>query len=361
MPNAHTTHQPRVALVLGGGGLKGFAHLGVLRALEERELRPSLYAGTSIGALIAAAYVTGASLADLTSRAQHLKRRDLFRINHVGMLLERMRSPSIYLEEPLRTLTQSVVPHVRFDDLGTTLLVNTVDVERGTQVVWGLPGHRDVYVDDAVYASCALPGFFPPGRVDGRVCFDGGVIDNMPVSVVAPHADAIIAVDVGNNDVSHDESVAASGFASIYMRAATVMMHALQGAPLSTWSGPPMVLVRPRVSHLGWFEFDRADLLIEAGYRATVEALESFDGCLRATGGVFPRRMLQLAVDQSRCNGCGLCVAHAPDLMALDRHGKAYVRRPVVDWSPADGEFVRHCPTGAIDVRRLEPPLEAAS
>lgn len=361
MPNATSPHQPRVALVLGGGGLKGFAHLGVLRALAERDIRPSLFAGTSIGALIAAAHVTGTSIGELTERARALKRRDLFRINHVGMLLERMRSPSIYLEEPLRTLTGSVVPHVRFDDLATTLYVNTVDVERGTQVVWGLPGHRDVYVDDAVYASCALPGFFPPGRVDGRVCIDGGTIDNLPVSVVAPHVDAIIAVDVGNSDVLHDRSVAAAGFASIYMRAATVMMHALQTAPLTSWSGPPMILIRPRVGEFGWFQFDATDELIESGYRATLEAMESLDGCLRATGGVFPRRMLQLAVDSASCNGCGLCVAHAPDLMGLDRHGKAFVRRSLVDWSPADGEFVRHCPTGAIHARRLDPPLEAAS
>jgi NTE family protein len=69
---------------------------------------------------------------------------------------------------------------------------------------------------------------------------------------------------------------------------------------------------------------------------------------------------MQVAVDQAKCNGCGLCVAGAPDLMALDLQGKAHPRRPVVDWSPADGEFVRHCPTGAIHVQRILP-LEAAS
>ncbi len=111
-----------------------------------------------------------------------LRRRDLFRINHFGMLMERMRSPSIYLEEPLRDLTHAVVPEGTFANLPGRLLVNTVDIERGMQVIWGLPGLQNVSVRDAVYASCALPGYFPPGRVGDRLCVDGGVVDNLPVA-----------------------------------------------------------------------------------------------------------------------------------------------------------------------------------
>ena len=95
---------PRIAVVLGGGGLKGFAHIGALRALEEAGIRPTLFAGTSIGALIASAHVGGMPLDTMAQRANALKRRDVFRINHVGMLLERMRSRSMYMEEPLRAL-----------------------------------------------------------------------------------------------------------------------------------------------------------------------------------------------------------------------------------------------------------------
>ena len=131
MPNALTQPNTRIALVLGGGGLKGFAHIGVLRALQEHGIQPALFAGTSIGALIAAAHVTGTSVDELSERAISLRKRDVFRINHVGMLLERMRSPAIYLEEPMRTLTRSVVPHVRFDDIGTTLLALAAAVSHG--------------------------------------------------------------------------------------------------------------------------------------------------------------------------------------------------------------------------------------
>src|SRR3954462_223478 len=214
----------RVALVLGGGGMKGFAHIGVLRALEEHRIKPSVYAGTSIGALIAAAAVGRMPVEEMARRAESLRRRDLFRINHFGMLLERMRSPSIYLEEPLRDLCRSIVPPQRFTELGTPLLVNTVDVSRGTQVIWGLPGLRDVSVQDAVYASCALPGYFPPGEVADRLCVDGGVIDNLPTGIAALDADLVIAVDVGSAELAPITDGASIGFANIYMRAATTMM-----------------------------------------------------------------------------------------------------------------------------------------
>lgn len=358
----HRTLRPRrIALVLGGGGLKGFAHIGVLRALEERGIEPALYAGASIGALLGAAHLCGMTVNEMADRALALKRRDLFRINHIGMLLERMRSSSIYTEEPLRALCQHALPRIRFDDLPKPLLVSTVDVERGTQTIWGLPGLRDVYVDEAVYASCSLPGFFPPGRVDGRVCIDGGTMDNLPVSFAARDADAVIAVDVGTSDLGLQENIAGEGFASIYMRAATIMMHALQSHSLKSWSGPPMILIRPRVSHIGWFSFAHTQELIDAGYRAAIEALDDLEICLQAKGGIFPRRVVNVSVDRARCTGCGMCVAIAPGQMRLDAEGKAFADPEVAQWTPADGEFVRQCPTQAISTRRITPVMEQAS
>ena len=209
----------RIALVLGGGGIKGFAHIGVLKALEERGIRPALYAGTSIGSMVAAAAVCGITPDELARRAEVLRRKDLFRINHMGMLMDRMKSRSIYLEGPLRELTASVVPEGTFERVKTPLLVNTVDAERGTQVVWGLPGLRSVSMRDAVYASCSLPGFFPPGNVGGRVCVDGGVIDNLPAAVASLGMDMVIAVDVGSSDMVGLPGVAQLGFAALYMRA----------------------------------------------------------------------------------------------------------------------------------------------
>src|SRR5947199_5117469 len=236
----------KIARVLGGGGLKGFAHIGVFRALQEIGIVPTVVAGTSIGALIGAAYARGMPVDEMADRARALKRRDLFRLNRMGMLLERQHSPAIYLEEPLRNVVKSVATEERFDQLKRTLLVNTVDIRRGSQVVWGLPGLRHVSVADAVYASCALPGFYPPGHIDNRLCVDGGVIDNLPVTVASRGMDAVIAVDTGSTDLEPEDDIATAGFASIYMRAATTMMHALQLAPFSTWTHPQMILIRPK-------------------------------------------------------------------------------------------------------------------
>jgi NTE family protein len=343
----------RVALVLGGGGLKGFAHIGVLRALEERGIVPDVYAGTSIGALIAAAYLGGTPVDELQSRAEALRKRDLFRINHFGMLLERMRSPSIYLEEPLRALCAGAIPDVTFAALPKRLLVNTVDLDQGARVVWGLPGLEDFSVRDAVYASCALPGFFPPGRIGERTCIDGGVVDNLPVSVASQFADMVIAVDVGSSDQSRTDA-ASTGFAGIYMRAATMMMHALQQFPLEHWHGPPMVLIRPRVDDAAWLSFTDTAANIAEGYRSASRALERFESYWDHPNCVYPRRRVQIDVNRDLCTGCGTCVSLAPSIMAMDGSGKAFARTHVVDWSPAEGGFVHECPTGAISAVNID-------
>jgi len=347
----------KTALVLGGGGLKGFAHIGVVRALEERGIKPSVYAGTSIGSMIAAAHVSGMSVGEMADRALSLRRRDLFRINHMGMLLERMHSASLYLEAPLRVLCEGVSPPGTFEDLRTPLLVNTVDVASGTRVVWGLPGLKDVPVVDAVYASCALPGFFPPGVVGGRSCIDGGTVDNLPAAIAALGMDAVIAVDVGTSELARQDDIATQGFATIYMRAATIMMHALQEQELTEWKGPPMLLVRPPVSHHHWFSFTNTAQLIDAGYKAASHALDQLGDSLRRGKGIYPRSMVKLSVDPEKCIGCGICVALAPEVMEMRRDGKAHATRAALQWSPADGDFVQECPTEAITVRSLDGTL----
>jgi NTE family protein len=209
-------------------------------------------------------------------------------------------------------------------------------------------------VSDAVYASCALPGFFPPGLVDGRLCIDGGTVDNLPAQIAATDADAIIAVDVGSTDLTHADDILSQGFAAIYMRAATAMMHALQLFPLSRWTQPPMLLIRPRVGHVGWLSFSHTDELIAEGYRAAREALAHWDEVVTATNGVYPRRVVRVQVDRKLCIGCGVCPALAPTTMALDETGLAYPLAERFHWSPADGDFIAQCPTGALSAVTLE-------
>jgi len=342
----------RIALVLGGGGMKGFAHIGVFQALAARGIRPTLVAGTSIGSLLGAAYVGGETAEELARRAIAMRRRDLFRLDHLGMIKDRMAAPSIYLEAPLRGLVESVVPRGTFDDLKAPLFVNTVDLERATQVVFGTPGLKDVNIQDAVYASCALPGFFPPGKVGARICVDGGVVDNLPVKTAALWADLIIAVDVGNSEMLPLKDPHSRGFANIYMRSASTMMHALQQYPLESWDGPPMILIRPRCD-ADWLSFGHTERTIAEGRHAAEEALNGFEAYLEQESGIYPRRHVQLEVSRERCIGCGMCAAMAPSIMGLDSAGKAFARTHIVEWSPADGDFVGACPTNAILARTL--------
>ena len=334
--------------------MKGFAHIGVLRALEERGISPDIYAGTSIGAMLAASYMSGMPVAEMETRAMALRRKDLFRVNHFGMLLDRMQSPSIYLEEPLRELCSAAIPEGDFTSLAKPLFVNTVDVDRGARVVWGLPGLQHASVRDAVYASCALPGFFPPGRVGDRLCIDGGVVDNLPVSIASHYADIIIAVDVGSSDISQRTQANQPGFATTYMRAATMMMHALQQFPLERWHGPPMVLIRPHVDDANWLSFANTEVNIAEGYRSAISALERFDSYFDNPGCVFPRRRVQIDVDPLKCTGCATCVALAPSVMDLNAERKAFARSHIVEWSPADGGFVHECPTQAITATNVD-------
>ncbi len=338
----------RVSLVLGGGGLKGFAHIGVLRALEERGVRPSLVAGTSIGALIAAAYAGGMSIAEMERRALALSKHDLFRIDHLHMVTKRMLSPSLYLAGPLEELVKEIVPPTTFRRLETPLLVNTVDLERGAQVIWGLPGLQDVPVADAVYASCALPGFFPPRVIRGRTCVDGGVMENLPLSISTQGVDAVIGVDVGSTSIAQSRRIKEKGFAAIFMRSAQTMMHALQTLQITDWSGPPLLLVQPEVGRVAMFSFNHTAALIESGYQAACTALDEVGDSLSSTGGVYPVRTVELSVDRAACIGCRLCASLAPNVMAMDDAGRAVVIDQRVTWSRADGAFVHQCPTGAI-------------
>jgi len=170
--------------------------------------------------------------------------------------------------------------------------------------------------------------------------------------------DAVIAVDTGSTDLEPENDIASAGFASIYMRAATTMMHALQLAPFSTWTRPPMILIRPKVSHIGWFSFTHTDELLEAGYQAAMDACKHYEECIAWGIGVFPRRPMQISVDRQKCIGCTLCTSLAPETMAMDASQKAYPLTPVVEWSPADGDFVHHCPTLAIEATRLDVTAE---
>src|SRR5436190_7652957 len=162
----------RFTLVLGGGGMKGLAHIGVLQALTERGLPPTHIVGSSVGALVGAAWSAGKSVAELREVALSLRRKDVFVVAHADMAFKRMRSPALFRREPLEHLIARTVGDLTFPQLDPPDIVDTVDLNSGMQVFWGLPGLDDIRVADAVFASCALPGYFPPHEIGGRFYVD---------------------------------------------------------------------------------------------------------------------------------------------------------------------------------------------
>ena len=339
-------------LVLSGGGLKGLAHIGVLRALEERGLVPSVVVGSSIGSLIGAAWAAGVPLRQMEERARGVRRRDIFQVAHADVALRRLMAPALYRREPLEFLVKSLIGDITFRDLSRRLLVNTVDLHSGIQVMWGLPGLLDAKVADAVVASCALPGIFPPRSINGRAYVDGAVVENLPVRLAASLGSGpIVAVNVAATSIvrsSHETE----GFAATYIRGLEIVMQTQIEAQLREWQGPPLILVQPRVEHISMFAFDRNEELLEAGYRATAQTLEGMGGRLDTVPrGMHPTRKLRVLVDDERCVGCGACVVQAPKVFRLDARGKAEVHSPVQTWSPIDGAYVLNCPTYAISVR----------
>ncbi len=261
-------------LVLSGGGLKGLAHIGVFKALEARGLTPSLVVGSSMGALIGGAWASGMSVAEMEARALLVRRRHVFQVAHVDMALKRMLAPAVYRPEPMDQLIGSLVGHRGFADLVHPLLINTVDLHSGRQVSWGLPGFRDAKVADAIFASCALPGIFPPREINGHWYVDGAVIENLPVRVAAAAGTGpILAINVAATSVARS-AAETQGFAATYIRGLEIVMQTQIESLLRNWDGPPITLVEPAVAHVGMFSFTQTRELIDEGCRATREALE---------------------------------------------------------------------------------------
>jgi NTE family protein len=264
-------------LVLSGGGLKGLAHIGVLKALEERGMRPSLIVGSSMGSMVAGAWAAGMPLDEMETRALAVRRRDVFRVAHVDMALKRMHAPALYRREPFDALLQTLVGDRTFHDLHYPLLVNTVDLLTGQQVSWGLPGRRTARVADAIFASCALPGVFPPREIQGHYYVDGAVVENLPVRVAATAGTgSIIAINVAATSLPRTLEET-DGFAATYVRGLEIVMQTQIEGLLRDWSGPPITLIEPRVAHVGMFSFTQTQELIDEGYRATAEALDLAD------------------------------------------------------------------------------------
>src|SRR6266702_4688931 len=246
----HVNNQTQFTLVLGGGGMKGVAHVGVLQALTERGLVPSQIVGSSVGALVGAAWSAGKSIAELREIAVGLVRKDIFAVAHADMAFKRMRSPALFRREPLDALLHRLVGDVSFEQLQRPLIVNTVDINSGMQVFWGQEGLEDVRVADAVFASCALPGYLPPREIRGRYYVDGATVDNLPAATARTlDVDVVVTVDVSASNAFRADTQE-EGFAAVFSRATEIAMQAALELRLERWTTPSIYFMHPRVEHI---------------------------------------------------------------------------------------------------------------
>lgn len=178
---------PRIALALGGGGTRGFAHIGVIKALEAQGIVPDVIVGTSAGSVVGALYAAGYSGFQLQELAIPLQR------DSIVSLLPTRRG---FLDcERLRRYVNERVEQRPLEKLARTFAVVATDLESGQPIVF-----RTGETGLAVCASSAVPAVFVPVRISGRDYVDGGLVSPVPVSIARQSlgADFVIAVDISN-------------------------------------------------------------------------------------------------------------------------------------------------------------------
>lgn len=272
----------RVVAVFSGGGAKALAHAGAFWALQQANLVPYKIVATSMGAVVAAALASGLTFDEVRRRSLGLSRKDVAPFNPVA-LLKGMFAPALIPASALRRTIERLVPAKRFEHLKIPLTVTATDLDSGELVLFNgaqrtAPG---VQLHDALYASCALPLYFPPLELDGRRFADGGLRAVLPLDVArAIPADLVVAVNVGPGfDEQYPQSSAVSRFPPPLIRAhgeaIRIMMAAQAERAVADWpkDAPRLVYVRAVAEREATFAVDRLEYYVEAGYQATKKAI----------------------------------------------------------------------------------------
>jgi len=177
-----TSHYP-LGLVLSGGGARGFAHLGVARALYEKGLKPDIISGVSAGSIVGAYLAAGfrpESAYDL------LKDQNIMKISKISLPKD-----GLLKMDGLKKTLENHIPYRKIEDLPIPLVVGVCNLNRAR-----MEYHRTGPLSDLVLASSSIPVLFSPVRIKGSVYVDGGVLDNLPVKPVRKLCEKIIAVNI---------------------------------------------------------------------------------------------------------------------------------------------------------------------
>ena len=286
-----------VALALGGGVARGWAHIGILRALDDANIPVKMIAGTSVGALVGGCYLAG-KLDELEEFALSLTPRRI-----LGFLDFSLRGSGLISGYKLAERMEEHLGDVRIENLDRQLVCVATEINTGHEI-WLTKGP----LIDAMRASYALPGIFEPVHVGKRVLVDGALVNPVPVSVCrAFEADAVVAVNLSSdvfgrgtvvreataerhlNDVKKEQlkepklSSKATlnrlgqtlGITGAIVEAFDIIQDRISRSRLA--GDPPDISIRPPVGNIGMAEFHRAKEAIDAGYKATMNEIHRLE------------------------------------------------------------------------------------
>ena len=349
-------------LVLGGGGMRGMAHVGILRAMQTLGLEYDAIVGTSIGALVGAMAAGGASVDEIEETVSKVQKENTFRLNFLKFLLKGMRTPSVYSGDTFRDRLHELVPNRTFAELGIPFYCNAVRLEDGGSVFFGTPGFDQIPLLDALYASCCLPGVFEPWQHEGFHYMDGGITDAVPLRFAKSlQPDIIIAVDLTVKATFKAPDYKSRVLSTLY-RSFEIAEEVLVENALHMHADHRTVLIQPKVGHLHRFDFDDVAGVIRMGEEEALKVLTShaatrglvteeiIDGL---TCPVQPRDFVSIHLDPALCIGCGMCEMVC-ETDAFWAQGETATVRKLSNYEcTRDHACARNCPTDAISLGNL--------
>ncbi|MDV5170863.1 patatin-like phospholipase family protein [Photobacterium rosenbergii] len=276
--------RPKVGVVLGGGGAKGAAHIGVLKALEDLQIPVDYIAGTSMGAYVGGLYAAGMSADEiealLTSvdweqgyqdrvmrgdrRVREKQQEDRYQVtSELGFGFWELKAPRGIVQgqtmgEILRTTSGNLPVFESFDNMVIPYRAVATDIENLEPVVLDKGDLAEV-----MEASMSIPGLLPPKELNGKLLVDGGITDNLPIEVVRNMgADIIIAVDISNEFKKRDEL---SNYFAVMDQLTDFMVRDNADRQIALLSDEDF-LIRPNIRGIKTADFARMPLAFESGY-----------------------------------------------------------------------------------------------
>jgi NTE family protein len=253
-PVLPTPKPAKIALVLGAGSSKGFAHIGVLKILESNKIPIHMIVGTSVGSAVGSLYAYGYDAFSLQKMAIAINQGDI-----VDPLI--IPSNGFIKGEKLEEFINKSVKNIPLEKLKIPFYAVATDLEKGQEMVFGKGN-----TGQAVRASCSIPGIFRPVKISDRIYVDGGVVSPVAVEVARrAGADIIIAVDISSGmDRTHPE-----GTVETILQSINIMYSKLGAIQFDKAD----VKIKPKVGHIGSSDFSKKHEAILEGEKAAIEAL----------------------------------------------------------------------------------------